>query len=124
MAVQKRYQTRLEINREIQLIYRKRAFTAYATDLSSEGMGLKIEALSIPTGMFLELDLQINGEHWQIPAVITHCSPNNLGVMFLAKQDRLYSTLLKQHEEEKQPQAPQILSSPFQIGGAAVRPYQ
>ncbi|MCF6282247.1 MAG: hypothetical protein L3J28_08565 [Candidatus Polarisedimenticolaceae bacterium] len=38
MAVQKRYQARLKVNKEIHLIYRKRAFTAYAVNLSSEGM--------------------------------------------------------------------------------------
>ncbi len=124
MAVQKRYQTRLTIDQEIQLIYRKRAFTASAIDLSAEGMGLQVGALSIPTGMFLELDFHINGTHWQIPTVITHSSPNNLGVMFLTKQEPLYCSLLNQHEEKPPTQAAQILSSPFQIGGAAIRPYQ
>ncbi|MCF6283118.1 MAG: PilZ domain-containing protein [Candidatus Polarisedimenticolaceae bacterium] len=121
MAVQKRYQARLKINKEIHLIYRKRAFTAYAVNLSSEGMGLQVEALSIPTGMFLELDFHIGDKHWQIPAVVTHSSTRELGVMFLSKQDLLYTSLLSDHCRPA-PQA-QLLTSPFPVAETASSHY-
>lgn len=121
MAVQKRYQARLKVNKEIQLIYRKRSFTAYAVNLSSEGMGLQIEALSIPTGMFLELDFHIGDKHWQIPAAVTHSSTRELGVMFLSKQDQLYTCLLSENRQSE-PQA-QLLTSPFPVAETASSHY-
>ncbi len=100
MTVQKRYQRRLPLNRDIELIYNKRSLSGKAKNLSAEGMGLQVEALSIPKGMLLEVDLHIEGGHWQIPAVVVHSTATRLGVMFLTRQDLLYATLLTSDERE------------------------
>lgn len=100
MTVQKRYQRRLPLNRVIGLIYNKRSLSGYAKDLSAEGMGLQVEALNIPKGMLLEVDLHIDETHWQIPAVVVHSTTTRLGVMFLTRQDLLYTSLLVHDDPE------------------------
>ncbi len=100
MTMQKRYQRRLQLNRDIELIYNKRSLSGYAKDLSAEGMGLQIEALRLPKGMLLEVKLHVDETHWQIPAVVVHSTATRLGVMFLTRQDLLYTSLLIHDDSE------------------------
>lgn len=95
MAVERRHSKRLALAYDVRLIYRKRSFLARMCNLSQEGMCLKINALSIPRGMMLELDFQLAGRHWQIPSLVTHHSPGELGVMFVSEQCALFDAVAR-----------------------------
>ena len=95
MAVERRHSNRIALTNDVRLIYRKRSFLAHMCNLSYEGMCLKIDALSIPRGMMLELDFQLAGRHWQIPSLVTHHSPGELGVMFISEQRALFDAVTR-----------------------------
>jgi len=62
-------------------------------NLAPEGMLLENDSNLLNIGSEVELRVSRNKRTWNIPAVVTHCNSNCLGVMFSQRQPDLYRTL-------------------------------
>ena len=95
MSVERRYSKRYPISGDVYIRYRKqRAFPAKAVNCSLYGMFLKTHSLTLLSGALVELDLYLNGHHWQIVGVVNHSQRDGLGVMFCNPQRAFYESVL------------------------------
>lgn len=94
MALERRHSHRIEMDSDVQIIYRGRSFMAHAANLSKDGVFLKTEALTFPIGMMVELHIGIENRKWQIPGLVIWSSRNGIGLMFQAPQTELYQEAL------------------------------
>lgn len=95
MAVERRYSARHRIHLPVYIRYRRRPFlSARARDLSVGGMFLDVQALTLPTGTMVELELSALGRSWLLPAIVIHGNQSGIGVMFREPQPALFRGLL------------------------------
>ena len=94
MAFERRHSNRIEMDSDVQILYRGRSFMAKAANLSRDGVFLKTEALTFPVGMMVELHLSIEERQWQIPGLVIWSSRNGIGLMFQAPQSEIYQEAL------------------------------
>jgi hypothetical protein len=74
--------------------YRKRRFhAARARELSSVGMTLAVQSLTLPTGTPIELEFRGPGRTWLIAAAVTHSDNSGVGVMFRDPQPALLASI-------------------------------
>lgn len=74
--------------------YRRRPFrSARGHELSARGMSLAVQALTLPVGTPIELELRALGRAWSLPALVTHGDGNGIGVMFRDPQPALCAAL-------------------------------
>lgn len=91
MSVERRYSARFPIDLQVQIRYRKRRFySAHACNLSTDGMYLQVQSLTLPTGTLVELELECEGRNWLVPAVVVHHNGAGVGVMYRDPQPELF----------------------------------
>ncbi|MCU0834875.1 MAG: PilZ domain-containing protein [Chromatiaceae bacterium] len=94
MSVERRYSARYPVDLPVDIRYRKRRFySARACNLSTDGMYLQVQALTLPTGTLVELELVCEGSGWLVPAVVVHHDASGVGVMFRDPQPELFQAL-------------------------------
>jgi len=92
------------MNARVQIRYRQRRFScAQALNLSTDGMYLKVQNVTLPTGTLVELELDTQGKSWLIPAVVVHHHGDGIGVMFRDAQPRLFDELIHLQTEHVPP---------------------
>jgi hypothetical protein len=91
MGVGRRYCARYPVDLPVQIRYRKRRFLCgRARDLSADGLYLHVRNLTLPSGTLVELELDLQGKQWLVPAVVVHHHGNGIGVMFREPQAELF----------------------------------
>lgn len=90
MSVEHRYCKRYPVDFILEYIYRgRRSKISRARNISKEGMLLKTPSLTPPRGMTVVLRFLLDGRRWEIPAVVVHSKPGQIGVMFQNPQNIL-----------------------------------
>lgn len=96
MSLERRYSSRHPVDVRVHIRYRKRRFyCAQARNLSSDGMYLDVQSVTLPTGTLVELELDFQGRDRLIPAVVVHHQGSGVGVMFRNTQTRLLRELTR-----------------------------
>jgi len=94
MSVERRYSARYPVDVAVDIRYRKRRFySARASNLSTDGMYLQVQSLTLPTGTLVELELECQGRDWLVPAVVVSHNAGGVGVMFRDPQPELFKAL-------------------------------
>ncbi|AGA89471.1 PilZ domain-containing protein [Thioflavicoccus mobilis 8321] len=107
MSVERRYSTRFPVDLRVHILYRRRRFSyARARNLSEQGMYLDVQAVTLPSGTLVDLELQCLGKIWLIPAIVVHHQGGGIGVMFRDPQPELYRGLLENHRVTFPPHRP------------------
>ncbi|MEA3276201.1 MAG: PilZ domain-containing protein [Pseudomonadota bacterium] len=96
MSVEHRYSARHSIDLQVHIRYRKRRFyCAHARNLSTDGIYLEVQSVTLPTGTHVELEFDSQGEYFLIPAVVAHHNGSGVGVMFRDPQSGLFKYLTR-----------------------------
>jgi hypothetical protein len=97
MTGERRYSARHRLDLPVYIRYHKRPFLgARARDLSSGGMFLSVQALTLPIGTPIELELRCLGKRWLLPAIVSFGDNSGIGVMFQEPQPALFHALIEQ----------------------------
>jgi hypothetical protein len=112
MTLERRHCHRIEMDTNVQIVYRERSFMAHAVNLSRDGIYLKTEALTFPVGTMVELHMNVDGGQWQIPGLIIWSSRNGMGLMFQTPQAELYQEALSTHSATEQTPYPVAIQFP------------
>jgi len=97
MTDERRYSARHRLDLPVYIRYHKRPFLgARARDLSSGGMFLSVQALTLPIGTPIELEFRCLGRRWMLPAIVSFGDNAGIGVMFQEPQPTLFSALIEQ----------------------------
>ena len=72
-------------------------------NLAPEGMLLENNSNLLRIGTEIELQVSWNDQTWNIPAVVTHCNSNCIGVMFSKRQLEFYRAVTKPLESYDRP---------------------
>jgi hypothetical protein len=95
MTVERRYSGRHPVDIRVQIRYRKRRFScAQALNLSTDGMYVKVQNVTLPTGTLVELELDTRENSWLIRAIVVHRQDAGIGLMFRDPQPRLFDELI------------------------------
>lgn len=93
---ERRYSARHPIHLSVYIRYHRRPFLrAVGQDLSSGGMFLRVQALTLPIGTPIELEFNALGRHWLLPAIVIHGNPHGIGVMFREPRPDLFDALVQ-----------------------------
>ena len=57
-------------------------------------MYLRTQSLKLLSGAPVELELYLNGHHWEIVGIVTHGRKDGLGVMFCDPQPAFYAAVV------------------------------
>jgi hypothetical protein len=96
MGNERRYHARLPIDHPVYIRYHKRPFLrARARDVSVGGMFLRVQALTLPAGTPIELELEVLGKRWLVPAIVVRADHSGIGVMFCEPQTALFKDLMQ-----------------------------
>jgi hypothetical protein len=94
MSVERRYAARHPVDLPVYIRYRKRRFlAATARELSTDGMTLAVQSLTLPVGTPIELEFRGLGKSWLLAAVVIHGDNSGIGVMFRDRQPELFRGL-------------------------------
>ncbi len=94
MSVERRYGARHPIDLRVHVRYRKRRLhCARARNLSTNGMFLDVQSVTLPDGTLVELELDRQGEELRIPAMVVHHRGSGIGVIFRDPQPELFEEL-------------------------------
>ena len=92
MNVERRYSNRRPVDFSVSVKYRGRRFPlARATDLSTDGMSIRLPGVTLPAGTLVELEFSRWNRDWLIPAVVTHGDMESFGVIFRDSQPKLFA---------------------------------
>ncbi len=93
MTIEKRFHQRIEIELDVDIHFphRGRHLSAKAENITPYGMLLSTDKLTVPTGMLLELSVDIDGYFSTVPALIIWSSQQKIGVMFPQIQPALFT---------------------------------
>ena len=109
MTIETRHQRRVRLNFDVNIIYRGRLFQASAGNLSSEGMFLRTDALTLPTGTLIEMEFKLGVIKWLIAGLVVRQSPSGIGIMYRNPQMALFelaSNIATVHPLQPEPGAP------------------
>ena len=96
MSVERRYSARHPVDLPVHVRYRKRRLHgARAGNLSSEGMFLDVQSITVPRGTLVELEIDNHGTERRIPALVIHRQGSGIGVMFRDPQPGLMEDLIR-----------------------------
>lgn len=112
MALERRHSHRIDMDDDVQILYRGRSFMAKAANLSRDGVFLKTEALTFPVGMMVELHMSLEERQWQIPGLVIWSSRNGIGLMFQTPQTELYQEVLSHDVGAEQAPYPVAIQFP------------
>ena len=93
MTIEKRFHQRMDIDADvdIHIMHRDRHIMAKAENLTPYGILLSTEKLSVPTGMLLELSIEIDGYLRTVPGLVIWTEQQKIGVMFPEIQPGLFT---------------------------------
>jgi hypothetical protein len=93
MTIEKRFHQRIDIEADvdIHILHRERHITAKAENITPYGMLLSTDKLSVPTGMLLELSVDINGFSGSVPGLVIWTDQQKIGLMFPQIQPALFT---------------------------------
>ena len=94
MTIEKRHCPRIDLDAHAQILYRGRSFSARARTLSRDGLLLQTGPLTIPSGMLIEISLNLDHDQWQLTGLVTRSGPEGIGIMFRTPQPELYQAAL------------------------------
>jgi hypothetical protein len=102
MTIEKRFHQRMEIDADvdIHIMHRDRHIMAKAENLTPYGILLSTEKLSVPTGMLLELSIEIDGNLRTVPGLVIWAEQQKIGVMFPEIQPGLFTAAEELGREE------------------------
>ncbi|NBC49078.1 MAG: PilZ domain-containing protein [Gammaproteobacteria bacterium] len=104
MTGERRYGARHPLDLPVYIRYHKRPFLgATACNLSIGGMFLSVQALTLPNGTPIELELRCAGKRWLLPAIVTYGDNSGIGVMFQEPQPALFHELIEHRNAELPP---------------------
>lgn len=87
MSVERRYNKRTSVDFGVKYAYRgQRLLASHAQDISLQGMLLQTETITPPKGMHIQIEFSLGGRLWEIPAIVAHSKPGQMGVMFQDSQ--------------------------------------
>lgn len=117
MAIEKRFHQRIdtEADVDIHILHRDRHIVAKAENISPYGILLSTEKLSVPSGMLLELSININGHLGTVCGLVIWADQQKIGIMFPKIQPRLFTAaeaLVRQEIPKKWPNKSRLASSP------------
>jgi hypothetical protein len=69
--------------------------THHACNLTPDGMLLENDAQLFEPGARIELQVRHDERTWHIPASVTHCNSDCIGIMFRQRQAELFRTLTR-----------------------------
>jgi hypothetical protein len=98
MNLERRYSAGLPVDLRVHIRYRKRRLhSAHVRNLSTDGMFLDVQSVTLPTGTLVELELELDSgsKDLRIPAMVVHHDGSGIGVMFRHSQPELVETLYK-----------------------------
>ena len=91
MTVEQRYSNRQPVDFEVEIRYRRRRFpSAHARNISSQGMYVETNYITIPRGTLVDLEIRRWGREWSIPSIVVHGDSRGMGLMFREAQSELY----------------------------------
>ena len=96
MNLEGRYSARLPVDLRVHIRYRKRRLrSAHLRNLSTDGMILDVQSVTLPTGTLVELELEMDSgsKDLRIPAMVVHHDGLGIGVMFRYSQPELFEAL-------------------------------
>jgi hypothetical protein len=93
MTIEKRFHRRIDIDADvdIHIIHRDRHLIAKAGNIAPYGILLSTEKLSVPTGMLLELSIDIAGYSGTVPGLVIWSGQQKIGLMFPQIQPALFT---------------------------------
>lgn len=116
MTGERRYGARHRLDLPVYIRYHKRPFLgATARDLSISGMFLSVQALTLPNGTPIELELRCAGKRWLLPAIVTYGDGSGIGVMFQEAQPALFHELVEQRSATLPPPLAGARGDPLRI---------
>ena len=96
MGFERRLSPRIDHGFDVEIRYRdRRAFIAYAQNLSQSGIYLRTGSLSIPGGTLVDLQFTLDGELWQMAALVVRRDGEGIGLLFRIPQPELYARLAR-----------------------------
>ncbi|MCB1869844.1 MAG: PilZ domain-containing protein [Gammaproteobacteria bacterium] len=90
MTVDTRYQPRVDLGIEVQIVHRSRSIRALSQNLSRGGIFLNTTAIKIPTGTFVGLEFAIDDTTWQIDGLVVRQDKAGIGAIFRVPQPELF----------------------------------
>jgi hypothetical protein len=93
MTIEKRFHQRIDIEADvdIHIVHRDRHIMAKAENITPYGILLRTDKLSVPTGMLLELSVDIDGFLNTVPGLVIWANQQKIGIMFPQIQPGLYT---------------------------------
>lgn len=92
MTIDMRYQSRVDLEIEVQIVLRNRSIHALCKNFSRSGMFLATEAMTIPSGTFIELEFAMDEIKWQIDGLVVRQDEKGIGAIFRMPQPELFTT--------------------------------
>lgn len=117
MTIDTRYQSRVDLEVEVQIVHRSRSIHALSKNLSRSGMFLATEAMTIPTGTFIELEFAMDDVQWQIDGLVVRQDEEGIGALFRMPQPELFTNATNRkkasvhRKPRKVPAAPKMSDS-------------
>ena len=117
MTVDTRYQPRVDLDIEVQVIHRKRCIHARSKNVSSGGIFLLADATSIPPGTFIGLEFTIGDTSWQIDGLVIRQDHEGIVCLFRMPQPELLKIARNPEQNRKKgasgetPAAPRLINS-------------
>lgn len=120
MTIEKRFHKRIDIQADvdIHILHRDRHIVAKAENITPYGILLSTEKLSVPTGMLLELSIDINDHHGTVCGLVIWTDQQKIGIMFPEIQPGLFTAaeaLMRQELPKKKRLASPSSNTPKHI---------
>lgn len=93
MTIEKRFHQRIDIEAHVDvlIVHRERQIVAKAENITPYGILLSTDKLSVPTGMLLELSIDIDGYLSTVPGLVIWTEQQKIGLMFPQIQPALFT---------------------------------
>jgi len=92
MTVDTRYQPRIDLDIEVEIIYRKRCIQTRSRNVSSGGMFLATAGMTIPPGTFIGMEFTIGEKPWQIDGLVIRQNEIGIVCLFRMPQPELHKS--------------------------------
>jgi len=105
MAIEKRFHQRIDIEADvdIHILHHNRHILAKAENITPYGILLSIDKLAVPTGMLLELSLDIDHHLYTVSGLVIWTGRQKIGIMFPQIQPTLFTAAEALISKDKHP---------------------
>jgi len=91
MTIEKRFHQRMEIDTEVHILHRERHIVATTQNITPYGMLLSTDKLIVPSGMLLEMSIEIDGHPILVPGLVIWAGQQKIGIMFPQTESALFT---------------------------------